>query len=552
MGWGDNEESKGTFVWGKKLEKQGIKNLPKKELERINRRKQQENMEELEKIKKRRVEIERQKAEREEETYQQQRMKEATQFDEWQRQEEKFHLEQAKLRSKIRINDGRAKPIDLLAQYISDKSLEESIEMQVHEPYTYLNGLGIDDFEDLLVDIKVYNELEKRVNAEYWEDLAIICEDELKKLRKLELEKSEFRGSRREGIHESVAKDVTNIFKGKSAVQLYELQKKIEHKINSKLDGVDIGYWESLLSQLRAHMARARLKDRHQENLRIKLELLKKEQEEQAASVKKEEPQAGSSKEPIPGSSQKPEITDETSQDSKPASDPDIEDDQSQEPPEMTLLEECFANYEKGNYSPRYISFEDIEPGMQIIPQDIDEQNICDLRAKLFEKEDAEQLYSKEELLMRKEARKGMGDDEVQFSVEQTLDEQVYLWSDKYRPRKPRYFNRVHTGFEWNKYNQTHYDMDNPPPKIVQGYKFNIFYPDLIDKQKTPQYFLTPCFDNPDFAILRIHAGPPYEDIAFKIVNREWEFSYKRGFRCQFHNNIFQLWFHFKRYRYRR
>lgn len=48
----------------------------------------------------------------------------------------------------------------------------------------------------------------------------------------------------------------------------------------------------------------------------------------------------------------------------------------------------------------------------------------------------------------------------------------------------------MHTGFEWNKYNQTHYDMDNPPPKIVQGYKFNIFYPDLINKSSTPQYFL--------------------------------------------------------------
>lgn len=36
---------------------------------------------------------------------------------------------------------------------------------------------------------------------------------------------------------------------------------------------------------------------------------------------------------------------------------------------------------------------------------------------------------------------------------------------------KPRFFNRVKTGFEWNKYNQTHYDKENPPPKIVQGYK---------------------------------------------------------------------------------
>lgn len=30
--------------------------------------------------------------------------------------------------------------------------------------------------------------------------------------------------------------------------------------------------------------------------------------------------------------------------------------------------------------------------------------------------------------------------------------------SDRYRPRKPRYFNRVLTGFEWNRYNQTHYE----------------------------------------------------------------------------------------------
>ena len=35
-------------------------------------------------------------------------------------------------------------------------------------------------------------------------------------------------------------------------------------------------------------------------------------------------------------------------------------------------------------------------------------------------------------------------------------------------------------GYDWNKYNQTHYDYDNPPPKTVHGYKFNILYHDLI------------------------------------------------------------------------
>lgn len=58
----------------------------------------------------------------------------------------------------------------------------------------------------------------------------------------------------------------------------------------------------------------------------------------------------------------------------------------------------------------------------------------------------------------------------------------------RYAPRKPRYFNRIHTGYEWNKYNQTHYDTENPPPKVVQGYKFNIFYPDLLDKTHAPTY----------------------------------------------------------------
>lgn len=151
-----------------------------------------------------------------------------------------------------------------------------------------------------------------------------------------------------------------------------------------------------------------------------------------------------------------------------------------------------------------------------------------------------------------KEAKKGHEEGEEDFNIDVNLKDQIYQWQDKYRPRKPRFFNRVHTGYEWNKYNQTHYDTDNPPPKIVQGYKFNIFYPDLIDKIQTPQYYLEPCSDSKEFVILRFHAGPPYEDIAFKIVNREWEYSHKKGFRSQFHKNIFQLWFHFRRYRYRR
>ena len=44
-----------------------------------------------------------------------------------------------------------------------------------------------------------------------------------------------------------------------------------------------------------------------------------------------------------------------------------------------------------------------------------------------------------------KQAREGMNDDESQFSVQMAIEPQAFVWSDKYRPRKPRFFNRVHT-----------------------------------------------------------------------------------------------------------
>ncbi|KAI8454647.1 cactus-binding C-terminus of cactin protein-domain-containing protein [Phakopsora pachyrhizi] len=69
--------------------------------------------------------------------------------------------------------------------------------------------------------------------------------------------------------------------------------------------------------------------------------------------------------------------------------------------------------------------------------------------------------------------------------------EESYNWEDKYRPHKPRYF-----------YNQTHYNTDNPPPKVVQGYKFNIFYPNLIDKTRATTYKIIKNKENEDIATL--------------------------------------------------
>ena len=73
--------------------------------------------------------------------------------------------------------------------------------------------------------------------------------------------------------------------------------------------------------------------------------------------------------------------------------------------------------------------------------------------------------------LYEREVARGVEEGEEIFTGEETISDSKPNWAGKYKPRKPRYFNRVQMGFEWNKYNQTHYDTDNPPPKVVQGYK---------------------------------------------------------------------------------
>uniref|UniRef100_A0A452G8T8 Splicing factor Cactin n=1 Tax=Capra hircus TaxID=9925 RepID=A0A452G8T8_CAPHI len=541
--FGDNNLL-GTFIWNKALEKKGISHLEEKELKERNKRIQEDNRLELQKVKQLRLEREREKAMREQELEMLQREKEAEHFKTWEEQEDNFHLQQAKLRSKIRIRDGRAKPIDLLAKYISAEDDDLAVEM--HEPYTFLNGLTVADMEDLLEDIQVYMELEQGKNADFWRDMTIITEDEISKLRKLEAS-GKGPGERREGVNASVSSDVQSVFKGKTYSQLQVIFQGIEGKIRAGGPNLDMGYWESLLQQLRAHMARARLRERHQDVLRQKLYKLKQEQGVESEPLfpilKQEPPSPGHRPSPTAGPPEDPAPT--------PPGPSEVEGEGDGEAVlmEEDLIQQSLDDYDAGKYSPRLLTAHELPLDAHVLEPDEDLQRLQLSRQQLQVTGDASE--SAEDIFFRR-AKEGMGQDEAQFSVEMPLTGKAYLWADKYRPRKPRFFNRVHTGFEWNKYNQTHYDFDNPPPKIVQGYKFNIFYPDLIDKRSTPEYFLEACADNKDFATLRFHAGPPYEDIAFKIVNREWEYSHRHGFRCQFANGIFQLWFHFKRYRYRR
>ncbi|KAL7145214.1 hypothetical protein ABFS83_07G065900 [Erythranthe nasuta] len=537
-----------TFVWRKKIERDVTQGVPLDEFSvKAEKRRQRERMAEIEKVKKRREERAIEKAQHEEEMALLARERARAEFHDWEKKEEEFHFDQSKQRSEIRIREGRTKPIDILTKHLDPS---DAFDIEINEPYMVFKGLTAKEMEELHNDIKMHLDLDRATptHIKYWEALLVVSEWELAEARKRDaLERARVRGEQlppemigeERGLHASIEADVKSLLGGKTYVELETLQSQIESQMRSGTAKV-VEYWEAVLKRLHIYKAKACLKEIHAKMLRRHLELLEK-------------PSGGENNEmELP----QPIDEEESDQDNAgvvssplPAMEPEIHDEEEEED----------ENEEDGSYSPQLLDEDENEDAI-----DPEEDKAILERKRIAVKEERriQELSSSRPAPpppdnFERTAMKAMGsveEGDVVFGSndEINLDSQVYWWHDKYRPRKPKYFNRVHTGYEWNKYNQTHYDHDNPPPKIVQGYKFNIFYPDLVDKIKAPIYTIEKDGDSAETCIIRFHAGPPYEDIAFRIVNKEWEYSHKKGFKCTFERGILHVYFNFKRYRYRR
>lgn len=68
----------------------------------------------------------------------------------------------------------------------------------------------------------------------------------------------------------------------------------------------------------------------------------------------------------------------------------------------------------------------------------------------------------------------------------------------------------------------------------MHGYRFNLFYPDLVNPAVAPTFKVESIPGNSDWQILRFRAGPPYLDVAFKIVKKDWERDSKYGYKAVF------------------
>ncbi|KAG4916403.1 hypothetical protein JHK82_054053 [Glycine max] len=534
------------FVWRKKIERdvsQGvsIEAFSKK----AEKKKQRERMAEIEKVKKRREERALEKARHEEEMALLARERARAEFQDWEKKEEEFHFDQSKVRSEIRLREGRARPIDVLTKHLNGS---DDLDIEINEPYMVFKGLTVNEMSELRDDIKMHLDLDRATptHVEYWEALLLVCDWELAEAqRKDALDRARVRGeeppaellAEERGLHSSVEPDVKKLLQGKTHAELEALRVHIESEMRTGTAKV-VEYWEAILKHLHIYKAKACLKEIHAKLLRKHLQSLERplEDEDKLENAHVMVPEEEDTEDDI-----KVRSADESF---------------SPEP----IREDQEADDEAGSFSPQLLHSDENE---EAIDPEEDRAMLERNRKAVLEEQQRrvqEAMASKpapSEDNFEMKALKAMGDMEDGDSVfgsgaEVNLDSQVYWWHDKYRPRKPKYFNRVHTGYEWNKYNQTHYDHDNPPPKIVQGYKFNIFYPDLVDKTKAPTYTIEKDGSNGETCIIRFHAGPPYEDIAFRIVNKEWEYSHKKGFKCTFERGILHVYFNFKRHRYRR
>lgn len=425
----------------------------------------------------------------------------------WEEKERIFHLSQAYQKVYIRVREGRARNLHLISLVTLRLPLligkeafkdEEIILLSDSEVSSILNRIEYEQINDALDELNdLFIPFEKdRTVLNFWEAFKEVASQRKQNLK--------------ENRNIAIVKDEVNaIFNDKSSQKLKELREGIEKKL--KNPNVDTDYWTDLLTELDQVILKRKLDELY---LEMKEKLIKESKSKG-----------------------------------------------------FSVLEFKFSDLKSGD-----VKFKDTKlinnSSVDREDQDILEKTAVDINCK--DTEDVSRVNwdncPAALNLLEMEQTRNVGKDELPFNTEaEDLLKSVEskpLWSSKYpniKPRKPRFFNRVRMNYVWNKYNQTHYDTSNPPPKVVQGFRFNIFYPDLLQQSSSSNSsFTCPTYSreadptNENNEIVRFSAGPPYSDVIFRIPREEWDMSSQHGFKCIFERGALRLHFWFRSQRYRR
>nr|OQO24457.1 hypothetical protein B0A51_08566 [Rachicladosporium sp. CCFEE 5018] len=476
----------------------------------------------------------------------------------WVADEDRFVLQQARKKAAIRVKSGRAAPIDWLVVTLAltdpdrdalDDDLEGE-EFEAADPEGVFEGLSEKDLSELEKAIEGYVVLEKgRREAEYWDMMRTICRDRRKHSQSVQ--------TSARGVT-SVKADLDKLLGPKDLEGLEKLERQIKTKLSSN-EPIDTDYWEHLLSSLLVYKARAKLRKVSQSIKALRVGGLRGKQVAEADALKVRLQARAQSAVMANGddqiSGQDQDSTDRHDLDPEPLLRLRPEDKQLAilTPAEFAKqLETDRETIKRHGLLPnhkRSSTSTALEPAIKRQRTD-DPATSAATQPTTFDRELARGLADNEEILT---------------SEVEVVTKSLPRWLPTSRPRKPQSFNRLLLGYDWNKYNQTHYTTDAPPPKVVQGYRFNIFYPDLPPGAPTPTYKIEredgrrrgevrAEAGEEDMCTIRFVGGEPYLDVAWRIVDREWDFSAKRerGFRSSFDKGVLQVWFLFKRVYYRK
>uniref|UniRef100_A0A060TAT3 Splicing factor Cactin n=1 Tax=Blastobotrys adeninivorans TaxID=409370 RepID=A0A060TAT3_BLAAD len=441
----------------------------------------------------------------------------------WIASEDEFVLNQRKQGAVIRVRDGRAKPIDYLVAVLMPLDTHKQVqdddekEFDIRDPVELISSLAQEQksLATLSEDAQGYLSLDKN-HRDFWQMIV--------DLTNYTIAQFDDQDDPENRLVNTVAPDIDNVLRGKSYDELVTLEQKVNTMLNSGSPAVDTDFWSRMLKELLARKAKARLSQLYEQSLQKRVDDLKAEQRllAQRTALELERKMT-------------------KSEDSKNLK---IDYDPSMESGEM------------GSETKESVSYDEFMEQLQSRRSEIVTKRFVPkapqrLNAEPFvdEPPQPEKVQDPVELLFLRESEIPLRENEEPF----TNEEPQYSSSSGI---KPKYLARVVNIIEWNKHNG---NPDEPPPKAVNGYRFNIYYPQLINSKKAPTYKIVReggkrrWYGN-DECIIVFKAPDYYQDIAFRILDRQWDQSAHEnaGFYSKFENGVLRLNFKFKRMVYRK
>ncbi|KEG03580.1 hypothetical protein YYE_01604 [Plasmodium vinckei vinckei] len=523
---------------------------------------------EIEQVKKRREERDKERAMFEDYKLQLEKQRNQINIKEYIEQEELFFINQQIQSSDDRIAHNHIQIVDIfrIATKIESGESVQNVHLENYlTPFYYmLEDLNERDLENCTKQIKLLISHDRLFNEKkyhnYWNSLYFFCEYYLNKFND-----SDDEAYKTKELDEKTNKKIEEFFKNKDYDELITYEHKIKNKIIiNDTENFDSIFWNNILLKIPFFKAKYVLDDFRNKLLKkinITSGHFEKKRISQNIRTNQEKREIDDSEKIIFECKSIELLPFETFED-----DEDVHvylpHEELEERKEINesiflrlqknIIDSNIEEEEEDEREDSHIKYEKIKKSDTLEKDNEINDNHFNMINKLFTKE--KQIYDH---FVQKERQKGNKDGiilkDVTYKSNTHINNTItsLLKNNLMISRKPLYFNRIKTSFDWNKYNKTHYDYENTPPKYICGYKFNIFYTNLLNSNQKPSWKICPC-DEEGTVLIVFHGGPPYIDIAFKIINSEWSYDKHRGFRNVFSRGILQLYFNFKKKRYRR